>query len=63
MLKLTRLLRLARLVGRVDAYLQYSGLILTLMMGIFVLISHWLACVWFTIAYFDMRMEGKPNSR
>jgi potassium voltage-gated channel Eag-related subfamily H protein 8 len=50
MLKLTRLLRLARLYAKMDRYSQYSYIILTLLILMFSLLAHWLACLWYVIA-------------
>ncbi|XP_076328741.1 voltage-gated delayed rectifier potassium channel KCNH8-like [Tachypleus tridentatus] len=50
LLKLTRLLRLARLFQKMDRYSQYSAIILTLLMLMFSLVAHWMACVWYVIA-------------
>lgn len=50
LVKLTRLLRLARLLQKMDRYSQYSAVILTMLMLCFILVAHWLACVWFVIA-------------
>lgn len=47
---MTRLLRLARLLQKMDRYSQYTALILTLLMLCFSLVAHWLACIWFVIA-------------
>lgn len=33
-----------------DRYSQYSAVILTMLMLFFILVAHWLACVWFVIA-------------
>uniref|UniRef100_T1KB18 Cyclic nucleotide-binding domain-containing protein n=1 Tax=Tetranychus urticae TaxID=32264 RepID=T1KB18_TETUR len=49
LLKLTRLLRLARLFAKMDRYSQYSYIILTLLMLLFSLVAHWLACIWYVI--------------
>ncbi|XP_066952622.1 potassium voltage-gated channel subfamily H member 8 isoform X1 [Macrobrachium rosenbergii] len=50
LLKLTRLLRLARLLQKIDRCSQYSALILTFLMLSFTLVAHWFACVWYAIA-------------
>ncbi|KZC10472.1 Potassium voltage-gated channel subfamily H member 8 [Dufourea novaeangliae] len=50
LVKLTRLLRLARLLQKMDRYAQYSAVILTMLMLLFILLAHWMACVWFVIA-------------
>lgn len=47
---MTRLLRLARLLQKMDRYSQYTAMILTLLMLCFSLVAHWLACVWFVLA-------------
>lgn len=44
-----RLLRLLRLLPRLDRYSQYSAVVLTLLMAVFALLAHWVACVWFYI--------------
>ncbi|XP_045129017.1 potassium voltage-gated channel subfamily H member 8-like isoform X3 [Portunus trituberculatus] len=63
LLKLTRLLRLARLLQKMDRYYQYSALILTLLMLSFTLVAHWLACVWYAIAEPQVNLweEGEPR--
>ncbi|XP_037086191.1 potassium voltage-gated channel subfamily H member 8-like [Pollicipes pollicipes] len=50
LLKLTRLLRLVRLLQKIDRYTQYSSMILTLLLVLFSLAAHWLACVWYVLA-------------
>lgn len=47
---MTRLLRLARLLQKMDRYSQYTAMILTLLMLWFSLVAHWLACIWYVIA-------------
>ncbi|XP_040844509.1 potassium voltage-gated channel subfamily H member 3 [Ochotona curzoniae] len=49
LLKTVRLLRLLRLLPRLDRYSQYSAVVLTLLMAVFALLAHWVACVWFYI--------------
>lgn len=44
-----RLLRLLRLLPRLDRYSQYSAVVLTLLMAVFALLAHWVACIWFYI--------------
>lgn len=38
-----------RVVRKLDRYSEYGGAVLILMMAIFALIAHWLACVWYAI--------------
>ncbi|KAI4905898.1 hypothetical protein NFI96_013274 [Prochilodus magdalenae] len=49
LLKTVRLLRLLRLLQKLDRYSQYSAVVLTLLMSVFALLAHWLACVWYVI--------------
>ncbi|ELU07688.1 hypothetical protein CAPTEDRAFT_168526 [Capitella teleta] len=49
LLKVARLLRLARLMQKLERYSQYSFVILTLLMAMFTVLAHWLACVWYFI--------------
>ncbi|AWP19228.1 putative potassium voltage-gated channel subfamily H member 4 [Scophthalmus maximus] len=53
LLKTVRLLRLLRLLQKLDRYSQYSAVVLTLLMSVFALLAHWMACVWYVIG----RME------
>jgi len=57
MLKVARLLRLARLLQKLDRYYQYSVVVLTLLMATFTVLAHWLACIW----YFIGRGELEAN--
>ena len=41
-------------------YSQYSAVILTLVMTMFTLVAHWLACIWFIIG--DMEKPGYGNN-
>ncbi|KAM8845947.1 potassium voltage-gated channel subfamily H member 4a isoform 2-T2 [Spinachia spinachia] len=49
LLKTFRLLRLLRLLQKLDRYSQYSAVVLTLLMSVFALLAHWMACVWYVI--------------
>ncbi|KAK5884631.1 hypothetical protein CesoFtcFv8_018432 [Champsocephalus esox] len=49
LLKTVRLLRLLRLLQKLDRYSQYSAVVLTLLMSVFALLAHWMACVWYII--------------
>jgi potassium voltage-gated channel Eag-related subfamily H protein 8 len=51
------LLRLARLLQKMDRYSQYSAMILTLLMLSFTLVAHWLACIWYVIAEKEVETE------
>ncbi|XP_062861520.1 potassium voltage-gated channel subfamily H member 8 [Trichomycterus rosablanca] len=58
LLKTVRLLRLLRLLQKLERYSQYSAVVLTLLMSMFALLAHWMACVW----YFIGRKEIENNS-
>lgn len=60
LLKLTRLLRLVRLFAKMDRYSQYSYIILTLLMLMFSLVAHWLACLWYVIAVEEIELHPAP---
>ncbi|XP_069509905.1 voltage-gated inwardly rectifying potassium channel KCNH3 [Ambystoma mexicanum] len=49
LLKTVRLLRLLRLLPKLDRYSQYSAVVLTLLMTVFALLAHWVACIWYFI--------------
>uniref|UniRef100_A0A3B3VHN9 Voltage-gated delayed rectifier potassium channel KCNH4 n=1 Tax=Poecilia latipinna TaxID=48699 RepID=A0A3B3VHN9_9TELE len=49
LLKTVRLLRLLRLLQKLERYSQYSAVVLTLLMSMFALLAHWMACVWYYI--------------
>uniref|UniRef100_A0A8C5R4L2 Voltage-gated inwardly rectifying potassium channel KCNH3 n=1 Tax=Leptobrachium leishanense TaxID=445787 RepID=A0A8C5R4L2_9ANUR len=58
LLKTVRLLRLLRLLQKLDRYSQYSAVVLTLLMSMFALLAHWMACVW----YFIGQKEIEPDA-
>lgn len=49
-----RLLRLLRLLQKLDRYSQYSAMVLTLLMSMFALLAHWMACIWYVIGRTEM---------
>lgn len=57
-LKVVRLLRLGRVARKLDHYLEYGAAVLILLILMFVLIAHWLACIWYTIGDTEAR-NGK----
>lgn len=58
LLKTVRLLRLLRLLQKMDRYSQHSTVVLTLLMSMFALLAHWMACIWYIIG----KMEMEANS-
>ncbi|XP_007482247.2 potassium voltage-gated channel subfamily H member 4 isoform X1 [Monodelphis domestica] len=54
LLKTVRLLRLLRLLQKLDRYSQYSAMVLTLLMSVFALLAHWMACIWYVIGRKEM---------
>uniref|UniRef100_H2Z0V5 Potassium voltage-gated channel subfamily H member 2 n=1 Tax=Ciona savignyi TaxID=51511 RepID=H2Z0V5_CIOSA len=49
LLKTARLLRLVRVARKLDRYSEFGAAVLFLLMCTFVLIAHWLACIWYAI--------------
>ena len=48
-MKTARLLRLVRVARKIDRYSEYGAAVLVLLMAFFVLLAHWLACIWYAI--------------
>ena len=63
LLKVARLLRLARLLQKIDRFSQYSALVLALLMSMFALLAHWLACVWYAIGNVELERDGWTAGR
>ncbi|KAM7030009.1 voltage-gated delayed rectifier potassium channel KCNH4 [Acridotheres tristis] len=57
LLKTVRLLRLLRLLQKLDRYSQYSAMVLTLLMSMFALLAHWLACIWYVIGRKELESD------
>ncbi|XP_023665442.1 voltage-gated delayed rectifier potassium channel KCNH8 isoform X2 [Paramormyrops kingsleyae] len=58
LLKTVRLLRLLRLLQKMDRYSQHSTVVLTLLMSMFALLAHWMACIWYVIGKKEMEANG-----
>ncbi|XP_038591886.1 potassium voltage-gated channel subfamily H member 4-like [Micropterus salmoides] len=58
LLKTVRLLRLLRLLQKLERYSQYSSMVLTLLMSVFALLAHWMACIWYMIGHMEMENNG-----
>ncbi|XP_030004020.1 potassium voltage-gated channel subfamily H member 8 [Sphaeramia orbicularis] len=54
LLKTVRLLRLLRLLQKMDRYSQHSTVVLTLLMSMFAMVAHWMACIWYIIGKKEM---------
>ncbi|OCT61292.1 potassium voltage-gated channel subfamily H member 8 [Xenopus laevis] len=57
LLKTVRLLRLLRLMQKLDRYSQYSAVVLTLLMSMFGLLAHWMACIWYFIGQKEIEVN------
>lgn len=57
LLKTVRLLRLLRLLQKLDRYSQYSAMVLTLLMSMFALLAHWMACIWYVIGRKELESD------
>ncbi|KAJ8290659.1 hypothetical protein GJAV_G00015980 [Gymnothorax javanicus] len=58
LLKTVRLLRLLRLLQKMDRYSQHSTVVLTLLMSMFALLAHWMACIWYVIGRQEMEAHA-----
>lgn len=56
-LKVVRLLRLGRVVRKLDHYLEYGAAVLVLLILVFLLFAHWFACIWYTIGYNEAQQQ------
>lgn len=52
-----RLLRLGRVARKLDNYLEYGAATLLLLLCAYVLAAHWLACVWFSIGEYEVKIR------
>jgi len=52
-LKTARLLRLLRVARRIDQYSEYGAAVLVLLMATYTLIAHWLACLYYAMAFYE----------
>lgn len=60
-LKVVRLLRLGRVVRKLDRYLEYGAAMLILLLCFYMLVAHWLACVWYSIGRSDADNGVRPS--
>ncbi|XP_056153960.1 potassium voltage-gated channel subfamily H member 8 [Lampris incognitus] len=58
LLKTVRLLRLLRLLQKMDRFSQHSAVVLTLLMSMFALLAHWMACIWYVIGKEEMEANS-----
>ncbi|XP_068185214.1 potassium voltage-gated channel subfamily H member 8 [Antennarius striatus] len=61
LLKTVRLLRLLRLLQKLERYSQYSAVVLTLLMSMFALLAHWMACVWYFLGRREIESPGSGD--
>ncbi|XP_013414999.1 potassium voltage-gated channel subfamily H member 1 [Lingula anatina] len=54
-LKVVRLLRLGRVVRKLDHYLEYGAAVLVILVFCFVLVAHWFACLWYSIGMTEVQ--------
>uniref|UniRef100_A0AC35UHI6 Cyclic nucleotide-binding domain-containing protein n=1 Tax=Rhabditophanes sp. KR3021 TaxID=114890 RepID=A0AC35UHI6_9BILA len=56
-LKVVRLLRLGRVARKLDNYLEYGAATLLLLLCAYVLVAHWMACLWYTIGEIELKFR------
>ncbi|XP_059149754.1 potassium voltage-gated channel subfamily H member 7-like isoform X2 [Physella acuta] len=61
-LKTARLLRLLRVIRRIEAFAEYGSAVMLLLMVTFTLIGHWLACIFYAIATMERPQLHAPIS-
>ncbi|XP_031758759.1 potassium voltage-gated channel subfamily H member 1 [Xenopus tropicalis] len=57
-LKVVRLLRLGRVARKLDHYIEYGAAVLVLLVCVFGLAAHWLACIWYSIGAYEVINDG-----
>lgn len=62
-LKVVRLLRLGRVARKLDHYIEYGAAVLVLLVCVFGLAAHWLACIWFSIGDYEVIDEDAGVAR
>lgn len=62
-LKVVRLLRLGRVARKLDHYIEYGAAVLVLLVCVFGLAAHWLACIWYSIGYYEVIDENTNTVR
>lgn len=58
LLKSARLLRLVRVVRALDRYSEYGQAVIILLTCLFLLVAHWLACIWHAIGDHQTSSDG-----
>ncbi|XP_063047962.1 potassium voltage-gated channel subfamily H member 1a [Engraulis encrasicolus] len=62
-LKVVRLLRLGRVARKLDHYIEYGAAVLVLLVCVFGLAAHWLACIWYSIGDYEVIDEDHNQVR
>ncbi|XP_022065608.1 potassium voltage-gated channel subfamily H member 1b [Acanthochromis polyacanthus] len=62
-LKVVRLLRLGRVARKLDHYIEYGAAVLVLLVCVFGLAAHWLACIWYSIGDYEVIDEDTNRVR
>ncbi|XP_059374943.1 potassium voltage-gated channel subfamily H member 1-like isoform X2 [Carassius carassius] len=62
-LKVVRLLRLGRVARKLDHYIEYGAAVLVLLVCVFGLAAHWLACIWYSIGDYEVIDEDHNTVR
>uniref|UniRef100_A0A8C4SYG2 Potassium voltage-gated channel subfamily H member 1 n=1 Tax=Erpetoichthys calabaricus TaxID=27687 RepID=A0A8C4SYG2_ERPCA len=62
-LKVVRLLRLGRVARKLDHYIEYGAAVLVLLVCVFGLAAHWLACIWYSIGDYEVIDEETNTVR
>ncbi|EDV20269.1 uncharacterized protein TRIADDRAFT_51027 [Trichoplax adhaerens] len=57
-----RLLRLSRFIRKFNEYVEYGATMIVLLMFTYVLVAHWLACIWYRIGFDECTTFGWLHS-
>lgn len=58
-----RLLRLGRVARKLDHYIEYGAAVLVLLVCVFGLAAHWMACIWYSIGDYEIFDEDTKTIR
>nr|XP_026691793.1 potassium voltage-gated channel subfamily H member 8-like isoform X2 [Ciona intestinalis] len=58
LLKIVRLLRLFRLYNKIVRWSHYGMFVLTMLVVLFGLVAHWLACIWFSLGWNEFKSQS-----
>lgn len=52
---------MGRVARKLDNYLEYGAATLLLLLCAYVLVAHWMACIWYSIGEYETKQKVKKN--